>query len=219
MSELSVKNASLQNIPGLLRAEQMPMDVFAGYLEKRRATINAPVELFSEICPVHAYINCPPDKVFEYMANPHSLEEWTYSVRGLKASPIANTLVGDELLASGTKIFCRTESNAAAKLVDYYCAWDQGEELWMIYLNRIVPAEPLLKKPGSIVFWQNCRHPNYKNNPYGSLVPEGRKEWVGDFWDLFHAGHLVEIENLKAILEYRHSRGLPMGPFVGPGAA
>jgi hypothetical protein len=36
--------------------------------------------------------------------------------------------------------------------------------------------------------------------------------WVGDFWDMFGAGHLLELRNLKAIAEYRHRNGLPIRP-------
>ena len=36
--------------------------------------------------------------------------------------------------------------------------------------------------------------------------------WVGDFWDMFGAGHLLELQNLKAIAEYRHRHGLPISP-------
>lgn len=36
--------------------------------------------------------------------------------------------------------------------------------------------------------------------------------WVGDFWDMFGAGHLLELRNLKAIAEYRHRHGLPVTP-------
>ena len=50
-----------------------------------------------------------------------------------------------------------------------------------------------------------------KKNPFPDLAPQGRP-WVGDFWDFFYAGHTVELDNLKAILEYRHANNLPMTP-------
>ena len=49
--------------------------------------------------------------------------------------------VGVDSLAADTKIFCRVEANAQARTVDYHCAWDQGKELWMIYLMRVVDAQ------------------------------------------------------------------------------
>ncbi|MFE5406795.1 hypothetical protein ACFQ9Z_36990 [Streptomyces sp. NPDC056580] len=33
---------------------------------------------------------------------------------------------------------------------------------------------------------------------------------MGDYWDLFYAGHTLEMNNLKAILEHRHRGGLPV---------
>ena len=29
-------------------------------------------------------------------------------------------------------------------------------------------------------------------------------------WPFFYAGHKIELDNLKNILEYRHANGLPM---------
>jgi hypothetical protein len=37
---------------------------------------------------------------------------------------------------------------------------------------------------------------------------------VGDWWPLFYAGHTIELENLKRILEHRHRRGVPLGPYL-----
>ena len=101
---------------------------------------------------------------------------------------------------------------AGARTVDYHCAWDQGQHLWMIYLMRVVDARVVLDKPGSVVLWTNCHHPFYDRNPYPDTAPDGRPVWVGDFWDMFGAGHLLELRNLKAIAEYRHHNGLAVKP-------
>jgi hypothetical protein len=42
------------------------------------------------------------------------------------------------------------------------------------------------------------------------MAPANRKVWVGDMWPFFYAGHQIELENLKHILEYRHANSLPM---------
>ncbi len=55
---------------------------------------------------------------------------------------------------------------ATPRTVDYHCAWDQGKHLWMIYLMRVVDAQVVFDKPGSVVLWTNCHHPFYDNNPY-----------------------------------------------------
>ena len=115
-------------------------------------------------------------------------------------------------LGSETEIYTRTVANRDARTVDYHCAWDQGKHLWMIYLMRVVDAQVVLDKPGSVVLWTNCHHPFYDDNPYPEAAPPERPVWVGDFWDMFGAGHLLELKNLKAIAEYRHHNGLPVTP-------
>lgn len=79
---------------------------------------------------------------------------------------------------------------------------------------RVIPAQLVLNKPGSVVLWTNCHHPFYDQNPRPELAPDGRKVWVGDMWPFFYAGHDVEMKNLKAICEARHAHGLPIVPEV-----
>jgi len=73
-------------------------------------------------------------------------------------------------------------------------------------------ATTVFDKPGSVVLWTNCHHPFYDRNPYPEAAPPERPVWVGDFWDMFGPGHLLELKNLKAIAEYRHHNGLPVTP-------
>ncbi len=80
---------------------------------------------------------------------------------------------------TGSPIFTRTVANKEARTVDYHCAWDQGKHLWMIYLMRIVDAQLVFDKPGSVVLWTNCHHPFYDKNPYPETAPPKRPVWVG----------------------------------------
>jgi hypothetical protein len=200
-------------IPGVMRIETVSKEDFQLELMDRTHSVYTQEEVYGSFCTVEEYIDCPPEKVFEYMAHPQSLCEWTYSVRDLRPSEVPGVDVGVDRVGGKTKIYSKNVVNREAMTVDYHCAWDQGEDLWMIYLNRIIPAELVLKKPGSVVLWTNCRHPYYNKNPYPALAAD-RPVWVGDFWDWFYAGHWVEMQNLKKILEYRHKNGLPMTPQV-----
>ena len=204
---------SINDIDGLLRIENTVKEEMFGHLSDRTHAVYPHDQIYGDYCPIQIYIDCPPEKVFEYMSQTRSLEEWTYSVRDLEPSQNEQVLVGRDAIGENTSIYCKTVSSKEGMTVDYHCAWDQGDKLWMIYLNRIVPAQLVFDKPGSVVFWQNCRHPWYNKNPNAKTAPEGRP-WVGDFWDLFYAGHTIEFENLKRILEYRHQHGLPMSPIV-----
>ena len=208
------REEELMPINGLKRIENTPKDEMSGIVADLTHAVYPHAKLYGDYCPVHSYIDCPPEKVFEYMANPYCLAEWSYSMREFQKTETPGLYVGKDKIGENTKIFFKVESNKEALTVDYHCAWDQGKDLWMIYLNRIVPAELVLNKPGSVVFWQNCKHPYYDENPYPETAPEGRP-WVGNFWDLFYAGHSVELENLKRILEYRHKNEKEIGPFYG----
>jgi hypothetical protein len=204
--------AALADIPGLVRCEQFNREALGELVTEMTHTVYPHDQVYGQFCTVHAHIDCPPADVFAYMANPASLVEWTYSVRELHPTGTPGLLVGVD--AARTPLYCRTTSNAQAMTVDYACAWDQGDELWMVYLNRVVPAQPVVGRPGSIVIWTNCHHPYYDRNPFPQLCSDPRREWVGDWWPLFYAGHSIELANLKAILEHRHRAGIPVGPYL-----
>ena len=207
-----VETSALSGIEGLVRCEEFDREALGERITEMTHTVYPHEQVYGQYCTIHAHIDCPPDKVFEYMANPFSLLEWTYSVRELRRTAKSDLYVGVD--SGNTPIFCKTVSQPNALTVDYHCAWDQGDELWMIYLNRIAPAESVLKRRGSVVVWTNCRHPYYAKNPFPELAKAGRREWVGDWWPLFYAGHTLELANLKAILEHRHRHGLAMAPRV-----
>lgn len=202
--------AALDGIAGLIRCETSDRDALGEEITELTHSVYRHDQVYGQYVTIQAHIDCPPDDVFAYMANPYSLLEWTYSVRELAPTDSPGLLRGVD--AQRTPFYCRTLSNRDAGTVDYHCAWDQGRELWMVYLNRVVAAETVLRRPGSVVIWTNCRHPYYERNPFPELCNDPDREWVGDWWPLFYAGHSIELTNLKRILEHRHQHGLPIGP-------
>ncbi len=213
---MNLDPTGLDGIAGLVRCEQYDREALGERITELTHTVYPHDAVYGRYVTVHAHIDCPPTDVFEYMADPFSLLEWTYSVRELHDSGRPGLLVGVD--ARDTPIYCRTVACREALTVDYHCAWDQGDELWMVYLNRIVPAQTVLGVPGTVVIWSNCHHRNYDVNPYPALAG-ARREWVGDWWPLFYAGHAIELDNLKAILEHRHRHGLPVAPRLQPAPA
>jgi len=162
--------------------------------------------VYGQYCTIEEYIECPAQFAFDYLANPENLQEWTYSMRHMEQTSDPQILKFVESIADNTFCYCKTISDENAMTVDYHCAWDQANDLWMIYLMRVIPAKKLLDKSGCVVLWTNCHHPNYDHNPYPETAPKDRDIWVGDVWDMFYAGHSIEMQNLKKILEYRHRR-------------
>jgi hypothetical protein len=200
----------LAGIPGLIRCETHDRNALGEEITELTHTVYPHTAVYGQYCTIHRYIECPPREVYAYMKDPRSLMEWTYSVRGLSESGRDGVLVGVD--ARDTPIYVRTVAHDDALTVDYHCAWDQGEHLWMIYLNRVIPAELVLGRPGTVVVWTNCHHPFYDENPFPELNHDPGREWVGAWWPLFYAGHTIELANLKAILENRQRRGVPLGP-------
>jgi hypothetical protein len=209
---MRLPDEELTEIPNLARVETMPHpEVFKLVGEKTQETYTSE-EVHGDYCNLQAYIDCPPRDTYDYLADMYSQEEYTYSVRDLEPVDDTGLHVGWDRLSGNTRIYVRIDANPDAMTVDYHAAWDQGDDLWMIYLFRVVPAETVLKRPGSVVLWTNCHHPYYDKNPYPELAPSADRQWVGNFWHQFYPGHLIELENLKTILEYRHSRGIPIIP-------
>lgn len=206
----AIPASALCDIPGLVRIEEFDRDAVGERILDLTHAVYPHEQVYGDFCTIQGFIDCPPDEVFEYMANPFSLLEWTYSVRKLRAAEQPGLWVGVD--SGDTPIYTRVIANRDAMTVDYHCAWDQGDKLWMIYLNRIVPAELVLDRQGSVVIWTNCHHPFYDRNPHPELAKDPKRTWVGDWWPLFYAGHTLELQNLKAILEHRHARGIAIGP-------
>jgi hypothetical protein len=193
----------MTRIEGLVRCEDYSREQLGEILSEMTHTVYPHDDVFGSFCTIHEVIDRDPLDVFAYMADPLNLVEWTYSLRNLAPTNDPAILVGTDGI--GTPIYVKTIANRDALTVDYHCAWDQGRELWMVYLNRIVPAQTVLKRRGSVVTWTNCHHPYYDANPFPQLS-DPKRAWVGDWWPLFPAGHRVEMNNLKRILEHRGRR-------------
>jgi hypothetical protein len=195
-------------IPELYICEDHDIDEVLAKLQEMTKETYSHEEIFGSYCHLGGYIHCPVEMAFEYAANVYSLEEWTFSLRSLKH--IGGGLYkGAEYLAKDTSIYVRCEAYSDSRVVDYLCAWDQGEELWMRYYFRFVDAMPTLRKPGTIMLWTNCKHPYYDRTTMNvpdyisTALERTDRKWVGDIWTYFDAIHRIEARNLKAVLEYR----------------
>lgn len=197
-------------INDLVRCETVDEEAFTKLCKKRSRRLYPHHEIYDQYCSLQEYIECPPEQLFDYLSQSASLLEWTYSLRNMATTSNPELVMFGDKIGGPTQCYCRTESDRQALTVDYHCAWDQSKELWMIYYMRIIPAQEILNKSGSIVTWTNCAHPYYKTNPYPELAPSQRQIWVGDGWPFFKAGHALELENLKIICEYRYKNGLDL---------
>ncbi len=207
-------SADIPSIEGLIRSETTsPQECFE-VMQKLTKPTYTHEEIFGEYCSLGKYVDVPYEVVFEYAANVHSLEEWTFSVRDLKH--VGGGLYrGREAIQPNTEIFIRADVQKGPDhgIVFYPCAWDQGYELWMRYYFVLIDAMKTLKRPGTVVLWTNCKHPYYDRATVDvpDYIAKGRartdRYWVGDIWGNFDAIHKIEAENMKRILEYRFQAG------------
>lgn len=198
----------INDIPNVRRFENFGKDRMNGLAMEMTHAVYPHDEIYGRYCTLEAHIDCPPEELFAYLASPYTLAEWTYSMRDFQEPDRNGVVESTDKIGGATKIYTKVIANREAMTVDYHCAWDQPDKLWMIYLMRIVPATLVLDRPGSVILWTNCKHPFYEQNPFPEKAPKDRKVWVGDLWPFFYAGHQVELDNLKAIVEYRHRHGI-----------
>lgn len=201
---------SINRLPGVHRVENCPKDRLTSLAMEMTHAVYQHEQVYGDYCSIQDYVDCPPEAAFEYLANVYTLAEWTYSIRDLVPTADQAVFMATDQIGGTTKIYVKTVVERQTMTVDFHCAWDQPERLWMIYLMRVVPAALVLDRPGSVILWTNCRHPYYDSNPFPEKSPPGRQIWVGDMWPLFYAGHKIELDNLKHILQYRHSQRLPL---------
>ena len=75
-------------------------------------------EVFGTYCTVNDYIDCPPDELFDYMADTRCLEEWTYSLRGFTPTETPGLWLAHDRLGAargpGSAIYTRTITNREA---------------------------------------------------------------------------------------------------------
>ncbi|MFJ3787086.1 hypothetical protein [Kitasatospora sp. NPDC090091] len=207
-------STDLVKIPGLVRSETVSQEECYRLMVEGTKETYSHEEVFGQYCSLGEYIDVPYDVVFDYAANVHSMEEWTFSVRDLRH--VGGGLYrGTEAIQPNTEIFIRADVMKGPEhgLVFYPCAWDQGKELWMRYYFTFIDANKTLGRPGTVVLWTNCKHPYYDRSvtDVPDYIAEGRartdRYWVGDIWPNFDAIHRIETANLKRILEHRFGNG------------
>jgi hypothetical protein len=179
---ITFENTSLKDIWALMKARTKE------YYSHRGS--------FGKFCNVNQHINVPVDYAYAYLSDIKTLEEWTFSVRSLK--PIGGGLYeGIEAIVGNTKIYIRSDCYPESRVIDWPCAWDQKEDLWMFYATRLLDARPTLGKEGTVLIWTNLRHQNYINGPRPELI-EG--------WNYMHVIHGIEANNLRIILENKYQK-------------
>ena len=67
-------------LDGVVRIETSPREKATPIIMEMMRSVYPHDQVFGEYCTVNEYVDCPPDEVYEYLADTRSLEEWTYSL-------------------------------------------------------------------------------------------------------------------------------------------
>ena len=201
----------IDRLPGVHRIENCAKEELTSLAMEMTHAVYPHDEVYGQYCSLQDYIDCPPEKAFEYLADVYTLQEWTYSLRDF-------TPMDESGLVDRHRPDRRRDEDLRPR-----GRQPRGHDGRLPL--RLGPGRPAVddlpdaRRAGAAgVRPARLRHPldqlpapaTTTTNPFPEKAPPGRKVWVGDMWPFFYAGHKIELDNLKHILEYRHANGLPM---------
>ena len=207
METIDDRGVPLAQIPGLVSCDFVTVEEVVRRAEALTKSSYAHEEIYGEWAHLGLHIRCAAAAAFEYTSSVHSLEEWTTSLRSFTRVD-DDTYRGVDGWGSDTPIYVRVVVGRESGCVDYHCAWDQAEELYMRVHLRFLDAQGAMGRPGTMMLWSTFRHPYFSPSPRhpahlrASAERPGRA-WISEMWPLFPAIHGLEAENLRRILEAR----------------
>ena len=82
LEDIAAHRGTTDPIDDVVRIETSPREKATPIILEMMRSVYPHDQVFGEFCTVNGYIDCPPDELFDYLADTRSLEEWTYSLRG-----------------------------------------------------------------------------------------------------------------------------------------
>ena len=71
----------INTIENVRRVENFEKDEMQGLAMELTHAVYPHDQIYGKYCTIEEYIDCPPDAVYDYLADPYNLAEWTYSMR------------------------------------------------------------------------------------------------------------------------------------------
>ena len=120
LEDITAHTGTTDPIDGLIRIETSPKEKATPIVMEMMRSVYPHDEVFGTYCTVNDYIDCPPDELFDYMADTRCLEEWTYSLRGFTPTEtpglwLAHDRLGAGPAGPGSAIYTRTVTNREAR--------------------------------------------------------------------------------------------------------
>ena len=114
LEDIAAHRGTTDPIEGVVRIETSPREKATPIIMEMMRSVYPHDEVFGEYCTVNDYVDCPPDELFDYLADTRSLEEWTYSLRGFTPTEEPGLWLAYDRLGSETEIYTRTVANREA---------------------------------------------------------------------------------------------------------
>ena len=103
LEDITAHSGTADPIEGVTRIETSPREQATPIILEMMRSVYPHDQVFGEFCTVNSYIDCPPDELFDYLADTRCLEEWTYSLRGFTPTEEPGLWLAYDRLGSETQ--------------------------------------------------------------------------------------------------------------------
>ena len=111
---MSTQTIDINTIENVRRFENFGKDRMNGLCMEMTHAVYPHDEIYGNFCTLQAHVECPAEDIFEYLATPYTLAEWTYSMRDF-GEPDANGVVeSTDKIGGETKIYTKVVANRDA---------------------------------------------------------------------------------------------------------
>src|ERR1700722_4025934 len=108
LDDIAVHSGSTDPIDGVVRIEPSPLEQTAPTFMAKMRSAYPHEGRFGQYCTARGCAECPPDELFEYLAHPQSLEEWTYTLRDFTPTEESGLWLAFFKDTAATEIYTRT---------------------------------------------------------------------------------------------------------------
>lgn len=191
---------SLENISELTRIETVSNDEMNELMVDQTHAMYSHAKAFGACFTIEEYIDTPPEELYQYLVDPDSISEWSYSLRYTSSADDNGVFSFTDEANEKEKYFCQITGSAGAKTIDY--VWAKGQVGNNVYSDalRVVCAQNSLNKPGSVLLWTICISTDDNESEFSRL---GDIRVSNDWWKNFSAQRRIELGNIKAIQQAR----------------
>ena len=108
---MNLISAAIDRLADVRRIENCCKDELTSLSMEMTHAVYPHDEVYGQFCSLQDYVDCPPEKAFEYLADVYTLQEWTYSLRDFTPKDESGMVVATDRIGGATKIYTRAVAN------------------------------------------------------------------------------------------------------------